>query len=135
MSKLEQEFFDVKELEAKPVASQPGFTERILSHDPETGDYTRLLYFPLGSETATNHRHDFWEKVWIVAGAIFDLTLQKNFTAGICAHLCPDGRSSFPMTFMNVNACRPPGIAHGPWRWPEGCTTFEVRYVKKACHR
>ena len=85
MSKLEQEFFDVKELEAKPVASQPGFTERILSHDPETGDYTRLLYFPLGSETATNHRHDFWEEVWIVAGAIFDLTLQKNFTAGMCA--------------------------------------------------
>jgi hypothetical protein len=28
-------------------------------------------------------------------------------------------------------ACRPPGMRHGPWRSPEGCVTFEVRYYSK----
>jgi len=27
-------------------------------------------------------------------------------------------------------ACRPPGMPHGPWRAPEGCITFEIRYYK-----
>ena len=111
MPKQEREFFDVKELEATAVAVQPGLTERILSHDPVSGDYTRLLYFPPGAETTGVQRHDFWAEVWIVEGAIFDVTLQKNFTAG-------------------MYACRPPGMPHGPWRSPEGCTTFEVRYFK-----
>jgi hypothetical protein len=109
--KPEFEFFDVRELEATPVAAQPGLTERILSRDPETGDYTRLLYFPPGIETAEVQRHDFWEEVWIVEGAIFDISAQQNFSAG-------------------MYACRPPGMPHGPWRSPEGCTTFEVRYFK-----
>ncbi len=111
MPKQELEFFDVEELEARPVAVQPGLTERILSHDEDSGDYTRLLYFPPGAETTGVQRHDFWEEVWIVEGAIFDITLQKNFTAG-------------------MYACRPPGMPHGPWRSPDGCTTFEVRYFK-----
>lgn len=111
MAKPEFEFFDVNRLEATPVAAQPGLTERILSHDPESGDYTRLLYFPPGIETSGVQRHDFWEEVWIVEGAIYDTTLQQNFTAG-------------------MYACRPPGMPHGPWRSPEGCTTFEVRYYK-----
>lgn len=109
MAKPEYEFFDVTELEAKPVAAQPGLTERILSDDPESGDYTRLLYFPPGIETTAVQRHDFWEEVLIVEGAIFDVTLQKNFTAG-------------------MYACRPPGMPHGPWRSQDGCTTFEMRY-------
>ena len=112
MPKQELEFFDVEQLEAKQVASQPGLRERILSHDPQSGDYTRLLYFPAGAETTGVQRHDFWEEVWIVEGAIFDLTLGQNFTKG-------------------MYACRPPGMAHGPWRAPEGCVTFEVRYYDR----
>jgi hypothetical protein len=111
VAKQEREFYNVEELEARAVAGQPGLTERILSNDPKSGDYTRLLYFPPGAETIGVQRHDFWEEVWIVEGAIFDLTLQKNFTAG-------------------MYACRPPGMAHGPWRSPAGCVTFEVRYYK-----
>jgi len=111
VAKPEFEFFDVTKSPATPVAAQPGLNERILSHDPESGDYTRLLYFPPGIETAGVQRHDFWEEVWIVEGAIFDITLGQNFTAG-------------------MYACRPPGMPHGPWRSPEGCTTFEVRYYK-----
>ena len=113
MPKPEFEFFDVTQLEATPVAAQPGLTERVLSRDPETGDYTRLLYFPPGIETSEVQRHDFWEEVWIVEGAIFDISAQQNFTAG-------------------MYACRPPGMPHGPWRSPDGCTTFEVRYYKSS---
>jgi hypothetical protein len=25
-------------------------------------------------------------------------------------------------------ACRPPGMVHGPYRVPRGCTTLELRY-------
>jgi hypothetical protein len=25
-------------------------------------------------------------------------------------------------------ACRPPGMVHGPYRVPHGCTTLEIRY-------
>lgn len=112
MPKQELEFFDVEQLVAKPVASQPGLTERVLSHDPDSGDYTRLLYFPPGAVTTEVQSHDFWEEVWIVEGAIFDLTLGQNFTKG-------------------MYACRPPGMAHGPWRAPDGCVTFEVRYYER----
>ncbi|MED5569770.1 MAG: cupin, partial [Chloroflexota bacterium] len=28
-------------------------------------------------------------------------------------------------------ACRPPGMPHGPYLSPIGCTTFEVRYYRK----
>jgi hypothetical protein len=53
-------------------------------------------------------RHDFWEELWLVEGAIHDLTLDQTFTAG-------------------MYACRPPGMAHGPWVSPGGAITFEVR--------
>jgi hypothetical protein len=55
-------------------------------------------------------RHDVWEEVWILEGAITDLSLGQTFTAG-------------------MYACRPPGMPHGPWISPEGCMTFEVRYA------
>ena len=111
MPKPEYEFFDVEQIESKPVNSQPGLTERLLSSDPDTGDYTRLLYFPPGAETTGVQRHEFWEEVWIVKGSIHDLSCDQTFTEG-------------------MYACRPPGMPHGPWRSPDGCITFEVRYYK-----
>ena len=111
MPKPEFEFFEVQTLEERPVKEQPGLTERILSHDPETGNYTRMLYFPPGAVTAGVVTHDFWEEVYILEGAIFDLALGQNFTKG-------------------MYACRPPGMPHGPWRSPDGCVTFEVRYYR-----
>jgi hypothetical protein len=96
------------------VGGIPGLSEKILSHDPETGDYTRMLHFEPGTDTTPMgvQRHDFWEEVWIVAGSLHDLALDQTFTAG-------------------MYACRPPGMPHGPWRAPEGCTTFEVRYYRR----
>ncbi len=113
MPKPELEFFDASGMEWQPIDGAPGLSERILSHDAETGDYTRLLNFSAGTNTSDLgiQRHDFWEEVWIVEGAIHDLTLNQTFTRG-------------------MYACRPPGMPHGPWVAPEGCVTFEVRYFK-----
>ena len=112
MSKPEFEFFPATDTKWTPVpGTVSGLTERILAHDPESGVATRMLRFSPGTDTSPNGTltHDFWEEVYILEGAIFDIPLGKNFIAG-------------------MYACRPPGMKHGPWRSPEGCTTFEVRY-------
>jgi hypothetical protein len=85
--------------------------ERILAHDPAAGVATRMLRFSPGTDTSANGvmAHDFWEEVYILEGAIYDIPLGKTFSAG-------------------MYACRPPGMKHGPWRSEQGCTTFEVRY-------
>ena len=115
MSKQELEFFDVA---ARPWRDVPeskctGLHERILSGDPKTGNYSRVLRFDPGCDTTPNgvQTHDFWEEVYIVEGSIIDLRLNREFRAG-------------------QYACRPPGMPHGPWKSPNGCTTFEVRYTK-----
>ena len=115
MSKEELEFFDVT---AKPWRDVPGsqcagLSERILTGDPTTGNYSRMLRFAPGCDTTPNGvlTHDFWEEVYIVSGSIVDLRLNQEFTAG-------------------QYACRPPGMPHGPWKSTNGCTTFEVRYTK-----
>jgi hypothetical protein len=85
--------------------------EMILSFDPETGDYTRLLRFPPGADTTINGTltHTFWEEVWILSGSIVDTRLGAEFRAG-------------------TYACRPPGMPHGPWTSKGGAMTLEIRY-------
>jgi hypothetical protein len=114
MPKPEYEFYDPEAVAWQPVAGMQGLCERVLSRDPDSGDYTRLLRFEPGADTSPMgvQRHDFWEEVLIVEGGLHDLTLDQTFTKG-------------------MYACRPPGMPHGPWRAPEGCLTFEVRYWKK----
>lgn len=114
MPKPEFEFFDPTSLPSEAVGNVPGLTEKILSRDPDTGDYTRMLEFEPGTDTTPMgvQRHDFWEEVWIIEGSIHDLTLDETFCAG-------------------MYACRPPGMPHGPWRSPDGCRTFELRYYKR----
>ena len=116
MPKPEREFFSHEHLSWDPVDASPtagaggaGVYQKILSRDPETGDVTRLLRFDPGVETGDSIAHDFWEEVWIVAGSLIDLGKGQTFTAG-------------------MYACRPPGMVHGPYRVPDGCTTFEIRY-------
>jgi len=55
------EFFDVSSLPRTSVAGVPGLFERILSGDPDTGDYTRCLYLEPGCDTSAMgvQRHDF----------------------------------------------------------------------------
>ena len=111
MPKPEMEFFEPTNIPDRPIGNIPGLSEQILSHDPATGDYTRLLHFEPGTDTTPMgvQRHDFWEEVWIIEGSIHDLTLNQTFSAG-------------------MYACRPPGMPHGPWTSENGCRTFEVRY-------
>lgn len=111
MAKPEIEFTSVDQWPWVPVAGIPGQAERILATDAGSGLATRMLRFDPGCDTSTMGvlRHDFWEEVHILSGSLHDLTLGQVFGAG---------------TF----ACRPPGMPHGPWRSPDGCVTFEVRY-------
>ena len=64
-----------------------------------------------GVETRETIVHDFWEEVWILDGELVDLGKGQTFTAG-------------------MYACRRPGMVHGPYRVPRGCTTLELRYGK-----
>ena len=114
MPKPEYEFFEPSHFPERQVGGIRGLTERILSEEPETGDYTRILRFAPGTDTTPMgvQRHDFWEEVLILEGSLHDLTLNQTFTTG-------------------MYACRPPGMPHGPWRTADGCRTFEVRYYRK----
>lgn len=111
MAKPEIEFTPVEDSPWVPVEGVPGQAQRILAADPAAGVATRMLRFDPGCDTSHLGvlRHDFWEEVYILSGSFHDLTLGEQFRAG-------------------TYACRPPGMPHGPWRSPEGCVTFEVRY-------
>ena len=89
----------------------PGLFERILANDAATGVASRMLRFDPGTDTSSAgpQVHEFWEEVYIVEGSLHDLRLDQTFTSG-------------------SYACRPPGMAHGPWVAANGCVTFEVRY-------
>lgn len=109
MSKPELEFFDVEQTPWEPVVGLSGLYKRVLSVDPETGSWTGMTRFNPGTDTTALgvQRHDYWEEVVILEGALHDLTLDQTFTKG-------------------MYACRPPGMGHGPWTTAEGCLTFEV---------
>ena len=110
MAKPEIEFSllpDVKWAPAPGYAS--GVEEKILSHDEDTGNCTRLLWFQTGAKSDETLSHDYWEEVYILKGGLIDLRLQQAF---------PEGSY----------ACRPPGMEHGPFSAPVACLTLEIRY-------
>ena len=114
MAKPEIEFLDCDtNYQWRPVEGDVfGIKEKILSEDLETGDYTRILKFPPGTETTETLVHDFWEEVLIIEGTLYDIAKEETYLPGFYA-------------------CRPPGMKHGPYRIPYGCVTFEIRYHKK----
>ena len=112
MPKPEFEFFDVDRIPWTAVpGGVPELAERILAPEGRAGVATRLLRWKPGADTTPSgvQVHSFWEEVYILEGSIVDLRLNQTFTRGMFA-------------------CRPPGMPHGPWKSPEGCLTFEVRY-------
>ena len=113
MAKPELEFFDhdISIGWRQVEGTEDGIIEKILSHDPETGDYSRLLKFPPGLVTSDLLVHDFWEEVYILKGFLKDINKKEVYTEG-------------------MYACRPPGMKHGPYEIPEGCMTIELRYYK-----
>jgi len=86
-----------------------GTMEKILSYDPETGNYTRLLKFPPKTEMPEVLTHDFCEEIYVVDGYLTDT--QKNLTMS-----------------KGYYGSRLPGMLHGPYSIPLGCTTMEFRY-------
>jgi hypothetical protein len=114
MPKPEHEFFPVDNVAWTPAMGGlvSGLFERILATDPDSGVATRMLRFDPGTDTspAGPQVHPFWEEVYIVQGALHDLSLGQTFPQG-------------------TYACRPPGMRHGPWIAADGCLTFEVRYA------
>ncbi len=117
MPKEEREFFDTETIDWVPAGAGSGATaegvmEKILSQDPETGNYARMVNFPAGVETDETIAHDFWEEVIIIEGSLIDTRLNQEFPKGFYG-------------------CRPPGMPHGPYKSPNGCITFELRYYDK----
>ncbi|MBI4319336.1 MAG: cupin domain-containing protein [Chloroflexi bacterium] len=113
MPKPELEFFDPESIPWVPTGDKPGAYEKILSSDPETGNYTRLFRVVGPSEgTKTLVHDDFWEEIFLIKGSITDLVKNETYHAG-------------------YYACRPPGMTHGPYRTEGESIGFEVRYYVK----
>ena len=91
--------------------SVQGIDEQIISHDEESGSYTRLMRFAPGVDSSPNGTltHEFWEEVYIISGDLTDTRLGQTFRAG-------------------MYACLPPGMPHGPWTSVEGVLMIEFRY-------
>ncbi len=117
MAKPEFEFLDTELLPLRPVEGAPGQYEKILSKDPDTGSYTRLLLIQPDFSSVIRQpkslsgrvlSHDFWEEVFIVRGTAVDETLNKTYGAG-------------------YYACRHPDMKHGPFSFPVGGILLEIR--------
>lgn len=86
--------------------------ERVLSRDEGDPEImTRLARWEPGTDTSAAGviTHGYLEEVYIVDGALHDLTLDRTFRAG-------------------EFAARRPGMRHGPYRTDEGCVMLETRY-------
>ena len=96
----------------QPVEGLAGMAEELtLSHDADTGEYTRLTRFVPGADTAPfgAKRHDYPEEVYIVSGRLWDEAFGLWLEAG---HY----------------ASRPPGELHGPFRTDVGCLVLELSF-------
>jgi len=99
-----------------PVDGLAGMAEALtLSHDPDTGEYTRLTRFLPGADTALfgGKSHAYPEEVFIVSGRLYDQAFDLWLEAG---HY----------------ASRPPGEVHGPFRTDTGCLVLEVSFPNRA---
>ena len=103
-------FIDPDLVPWEPEAGIHGLFAKTLARCADTGSYTRLLKFLPGTDTtqAGIQSHEHLEELWIVEGAIHDLTLDQNFVEGMYAN-------------------RLHHMDHGPWRAPDGAITFELR--------
>ena len=86
-----------------------GTMEKVLSYDPETGNYTRLLKFPPQTKVPDLLSHDFCEEVYILEGFLKDEKKNITMKAG-------------------YYGSRLPQMKHGPYDIPLGCVTMEIRY-------
>jgi hypothetical protein len=99
-----------------PAGYPSGIEEKILAgaldEKARTGNRTRLLRFEPGARTTLPFVHDHWEEVFLFSGDL----------------IVGDEASGVKTFGPNTYACRPPGVAHGPFRSQEGCLLFELHF-------
>jgi hypothetical protein len=109
--KQELEFFAAGD-QAWQQGSLAGTEEKVLSRDPDDPEIlSRLVRWQprLDTSAAGVITHEWVEEVYILEGELLDISLGHSFGAG---HF----------------ASRRPGMRHGPYRTPAGCTMLEIRY-------
>lgn len=115
---IEFERIDMKDGWETPPGYPAGIQQKILAgslnEENKSGNRTRLLRFAAGVYTDTPFVHDYWEEVLLIRG---DLTVGNDADG--------NGGESFS---ANTYCCRPPGIAHGPFKSEAGCLLMEVHY-------
>jgi hypothetical protein len=103
-----------------PPGYPPGIEQRILAghldEQAKSGSRTRLLRFAPGAVTTVPFVHDYWEEVYLIAG---DLLVGETRPDRPADRFLP-----------NTYACRPPGIAHGPFQSEAGCLLIEFHYYE-----
>lgn len=112
MNNKELEFTNYREFKRNKIKGEvEGLYEQPISGSADGKRFVRIMEFAAGSDTTRNgvQVHDYWEEIYIIEGSFIDLTLEKEFSKGMVAS-------------------RPPGMKHGPWKSPNGCILFEVRY-------
>ena len=98
-----------------PVKGLERMAEEVtLSHDPVTGEYTRLTRFLPGADTSAfgGKTHAYPEEVFIVSGRLYDAAFGLWLEAG---HY----------------ASRPPEELHGPFRTDVGCVVLELSFPQR----
>ena len=106
--------FDYKweELGEEHGGPLPGMKEMILSKDPETGAYTRLVYFAPGFKISVALKHEFWEEVFVIDGHMIDYGTNTIYPKG-------------------CYALRQAGVTHGPFGSEIGCTLLETTWFDR----
>ncbi|WP_328538954.1 cupin domain-containing protein [Streptomyces sp. NBC_00344] len=117
MNKPESEFHPPAAPWTTPPGSAPGVLEQPLAAATDVHHRTVLQRWAPGTDSSALGvaRHDCWEEVYILAGSLHDLTLDRTFTAG-------------------MYACRPPGMEHGPWVTTDGVTMLVLTYEHEHEH-
>jgi hypothetical protein len=90
----------------------PGIKEKLLSWDPETGAYTRIVIFEPGFKFDRALQHPFWEELLLLEGHMIDYGTNTLYTKG-------------------YYGLRPAGVVHGPFGTEIGCTLLETTWYDK----
>lgn len=125
MAKPAFEFMNTELIPWTPIVEGRSY-EKILSKDPETGSYTRLLMSLPDLDASIRDlenppgkvlfHDDFHEEVFVLQGTLLDPKINKTYKAG-------------------YYACRPPKIPHGPFFHPTGAISFEVGILNKVLQK
>jgi hypothetical protein len=94
----------------------PGIKEQLLAVDPETGAYTRIVWFQPGFKFDRPLQHPFWEELFMLEGHMIDYATNTLYTKG-------------------CYALRPAGVAHGPFGTDLGCTILETTWYDQEGYR